>query len=244
METKKVNSPSETGLTAPHFIEQLSQLTSDDELGKVVKYFKGNDGKTKAFGVKFGDIFKTAETFTQMPLAEINRLLDSDFYEIRMGAVSIMDFQAKHKKTTEERKKELFELYLRRHDRLNNWDFVDRGACNIIGNYLLDKPREILYQLAHSNNVWERRTAIVSTYAFIRKGQIEDTFKIAEILLYDKEELINKAVGSWLREAGKKDKTKLIDFLKRFAPTMPRVTLRYAIEKLDEEEKKFYLKLK
>jgi 3-methyladenine DNA glycosylase AlkD len=179
-----------------------------------------------------------------MPLKEIEILLDSDFYEIRMGAVSIMDFQAKHKKTTIQRKKELFELYLKRHNRLNNWDFVDRGAYNIIGEFLLDKPREILYQLAISKNIWERRTAIVSTYAFIKKGQIDDTFKIAEILLNDEEELINKAVGSWIREAGKKDKIKLTDFLNQFAPTMPRVTLRYAIEKLDKQEKDFYLKLK
>ncbi|MDR6843413.1 DNA alkylation repair protein [Flavobacterium granuli] len=244
IETNTANINSETDLTASRFIEKLSQFKSDEELGKVKKYFKGNDNKTKAFGVKFGDIFKTAEDFTQMPLAEIDILLDSDFYEIRMGAVSIMDFQAKHKKTTTERKKELFEFYLKRHDRLNNWDFVDRGAYNIIGEYLLDKPREILYQLANLGNIWERRTSIVSTYAFIKKGQIDDTFKIAEILLNDKEELINKAVGSWIREAGKKDKTKLIDFLNRFAPTMPRVTLRYAIEKLDKQEKDFYLKLK
>lgn len=244
MATKTPNIVSEPDLTARQFIEKLSQLKSDQELGKVDKYFKGNDNTTKAFGVKFGDIFKTAEDFTQMPLTEINILLDSDYYEIRMGAVSIMDFRAKHKKTTAESKKELFELYLKRHDRLNNWDFVDRGAYNIIGEYLLDKPREILYQLANSKNIWERRTAIVSTYAFIKKGQNDDTFKIAKILLNDKEELINKAVGSWLREAGKKDKAKLIAFLNQFASTMPRVTLRYAIEKLDKQEKDFYLKLK
>jgi len=241
MATIKTKIHSEPDLTAERFVEKLSQFITDSEMGKVEKYFKGNDNTTKAFGVKFGNIFKTAETFTQMPLAEINLLLDSDFYEIRMGAVSIMDFQSKYKKTTENRKKELFELYLSRHDRLNNWDFVDRGAYNIIGEYLLEKPRKILSQLAKSKNIWERRTAIVSTYAFIKKGQIEDTFKIAEILLNDKEELINKAVGSWLREAGKKDKPKLIDFLNQFAPTMPRVTLRYAIEKLDKQEKDFYL---
>lgn len=241
---KTTNSHSNIALTAKHFVEELSILKSESELNKVEKYFKGNDTTTKAFGVKFGDIFKTAEAFTQMPLSEINILLDSDFYEIRMGAVSIMDFQAKHKATTTDRKKELFELYLNRHDRLNNWDFVDRGAYNIVGEFLLDKPKEILYQLAKSENIWERRTSIVSTYAFIKKGQIEDTFKIAEILLFDKEDLINKAVGSWLREAGKKDKTKLIEFLNQFASTMPRVTLRYAIEKLDKQEKDFYLGLK
>mgnify|MGYP001563946265 FL=1 len=98
--------------------------------------------------------------------------------------------------------------------------------------------------MAKSKDTWERRTSIVSTYAFIKRGQIEDTFKIAEILINDKEELINKAVGSWIREAGKKDKEKLTSFLDKFAMTMPRVTLRYAIEKLDKQQREYYLSLK
>ena len=231
-------------MTAVEFIEQLSNFKSDKELDKVEKFFKGDDGKTKAFGVKFGDVFKTAKAFTDMPLDEIEKLLDSDFYEIRMGAVSIMDYQAKHKKTPETRKKELFDLYIRRHDRLNNWDFPDRGAPGIIGEYLIDKPRDILYELAQSEDPWKRRTAIVSTYAFIKKGDVDDTFKIAEILVNDTHELINKAVGSWLREAGKKDEARLRQFLDRHAPTMPRVTLRFAIEKLDKPVKTYYLELK
>ena len=234
----------EPNFTAKKFIQKLAEYKSDKELDKVDKYFKGNDGVTKAFGVKFRDIFATSETFIQMPLNEIETLLDSDYYEIRMGAVSIMDFQAKHKKTTEVQKKALFDLYLRKHDRLNNWDFVDRGAYNIIGEFLIGKPKDILYKLAKSKNPWERRTSIVSTYAFIKKDQIDETFNIAEILLYDEHELINKAVGSWIREAGKKNNEKLTEFLDKFAPTMPRVTLRYAIEKLDKKQKEHYLKLK
>ncbi len=231
-------------MTAQHYIAKLKALREEKELSKLEKFFKGEDGQTKAFGVRFGNVFKTAKEFTQMPLEEINKLLDSDYYEIRMGAVSIMDYQAKNKKTSPERKKELFELYLNRHDRLNNWDFVDRGAYNIIGEYLMDKPRDILYQLAKSKTIWERRTAIVATYAFIKKGQLEDTFQIAEILIKDKEELINKAVGSWLREAGKKDKSRLKAFLDIHTSTMPRGTLRNAIEKLDKEEKTYYKNLK
>jgi 3-methyladenine DNA glycosylase AlkD len=173
-------------------------------------------------------------------LEEINQLLDSDFYEVRMGAVSIMDFQAGDKKTSVERKKELFDLYLKRHDRLNNWDFVDRAARNIIGEYLMDRPREILYQLAESENPWERRTAIVSTHAFIRKNDIEETFKIAEILVHDPHELVNKGVGSWIREAGKKDPKRLSSFLDQYGKTMPTATFSYAIEKLDPEMKKYY----
>lgn len=231
-------------MTAKEYIARLSEFKSEKERNKVEKFFKGNDGVTKSLGVKFGDVFKTAKEFIEMPLSEINKLLDNDHYEIRMGAISIMDFQAKSKKTTETRKKELFELYLFRHDRLNNWDFVDRGSYNIIGEYLMDKPRDILYELAKSDFLWERRTAIVSTYAFIKKGQLEDTFQIAEILINDEEELINKAVGSWIREAGKKDENRLKQFLDKHAESMPRVTLRYAIERLDQSTKKHYLNLK
>ncbi|WP_299525781.1 DNA alkylation repair protein [Winogradskyella sp.] len=108
----------------------------------------------------------------------------------------------------------------------------------------MNKPRNILYELAQSDDIWERRTAIVSTYAFIKKGQLDDTFKIAEILINDEEELINKAVGSWIREVGKKDEQRLKKFLDRYASTMPRVTLRYAIEKFDKETKKQYMDLK
>ena len=238
---KPNNATIKTAQNAKQFIATLATFKSENELNKVDKYFKGNDGVTKAYGVRFGDIFKTAEAFLQMPLHDIETLLDSDYYEIRMGAVSIMDYQAKNKTTTEVTKKALFDLYLKRHDRLNNWDFVDRGAYNIIGEFLINRPREILYQLAKSTNPWERRTAIVSTYAFIKKGQLDDTFKIAAILVNDEHELINKAVGSWIREAGKKDPKQLIAFLNKYAGTMPRVTLRYAIEKLDKKQRDFYM---
>jgi 3-methyladenine DNA glycosylase AlkD len=106
----------------------------------------------------------------------------------------------------------------------------------------LIKPRKILYKLAKSKNVWERRTAIVSTYFFIRQNDNDDTFKIAELLVNDKHELINKAVGSWIREAGKRDRETLLDFLDKHAATMPRITLRYAIEKLDKRLKDVYMK--
>ncbi len=231
-------------MTAKTFIEELAKFKSEKEMNKAEKFFKGEDGKTKSFGVKFGIVFKTAKQFKSMPIEEINKLLDSDFYEIRMGAVSIMDFQAREKKVPEEQKKELFQLYLKRHDRLNNWDFVDRASYNVIGRFLEDKPRDILYQLAKSENVWERRTAIVSTYHYIKSGDVEDTFRVAEILVHDEHEFINKAVGSWIREAGKKDQTRLKVFLDKHAGSMPRITLRNAIEKFDKETKEHYLRMK
>lgn len=230
-------------MTANEFIIKLSKFKSKKEIYKVEKLFNKYDSTTRALGIRFGDIFRTAKEFSEMNLSEIDKLLDSEFYEIRMGAVSIMDFQAKSKKTSEIRKEKLFNLYISRHDRLNNWGFVDRGAYNIIGEYLINRPRDVLYELAKSEDVWRRRTAIVSTYAFIKRGEIDDTFNIAEILINDKEEFVNKAVGSWIREAGKKNQQKLIIFLDKYAMTMPRVTLRYAIEKLPKQTKEYYLNL-
>lgn len=231
-------------MTAQDFIYELSKEIVEKEKDKLQRFFKGDDGETEALGVRFGTVFKLAKDFKKMSLDEINKLLDSKFYEVRMGAVSIMDFQAREKKLPKEQRKALYDLYLTRHDRLNNWDFVDRGSYNIIGEYLMDKPRDILYELAVSEDPWERRTAIVSTYAFIKKGQLDDTFKIAEILINDEHELINKAVGSWIREAGKKETKSLIAFLDKHAATMPRVTLRYAVEKLDKDKKAHYMNLK
>lgn len=171
-------------------------------------------------------------------------MLESPVHEVRAGALSIMDKQARNKKTPESRRKELFNLYLRRMDRINNWDLVDVCAPYVIGGYLFDKPRDILYKLARSKNMWERRTAIVSTYYFIRQNDITDTFKIAEMLLNDDQDLIHKAAGGWLREAGKQDQQKLLRFLDKHAATMPRTFLRYAIERLDKKQREHYLSVR
>jgi 3-methyladenine DNA glycosylase AlkD len=235
----------ELNLTAEALIEKLKYLQSDIELRKIQRYFKDDYAKGDKFiGVKMGQVFDLAKAFIQMPNTEIIKLLDSPLHEARTAAVSIMDFLARNKNTSETRKKELFDLYINHHNRINNWDLVDRSAPYVIGGYLFDKPRDILYQLAISESIWERRTAIVSTYFFIRQNQLDDTFRIAEILINDTEDLIHKAAGGWIREAGKKDKQKLISFLDKHAATMPRVFLRNAIEKLDKGEREYYLGLK
>ena len=235
----KVKVREQEPLTAKQFLKELAALSKSRT--DTSKFLKDVDGPTKVIGGKMSDLFSLAKKFTQTSPAEIEKLLDNDYYEARMGAVSIMDFQARDKKTSTERKKELFDIYIDKHDRINNWDLVDRSAPYVVGGYLFDKSRTILYKLAKSKNIWERRTAIVSTYFFIRQNEIEDTFKIAELLVHDKHDLINKAVGSWIREAGKRDKKRLLSFLDKYAPTMPRVTLRYAVEKLDKKLKEFYL---
>jgi hypothetical protein len=235
-------------MTAVEFVKRLKSYRSPEELKKIKSYFKtgaGEYGEGDEFmGVRMGQVFALAKEFIEMPPDEIEKLLESTIHEVRVGAVSIMDWQARSKKTREERRKELFDLYLRRHDRINNWDLVDRSAPYVVGGYLFDKSRDVLYALARSKNVWERRTAIVSTYYFIRKGEVADTFKIAEMLLNDHHDLIHKATGGWLREAGKKDPRKLLSFLDKYAATMPRMALRYAIEHLDKKQRDHYLGMK
>ncbi len=244
---KKIANASD-GLDAKQFITRLNTYQSAAELEKIQRYFKSADGEysegEKFMGVRMGQVFALAKEFMNMELSEIEKLLESPVHEVRTGAVSIMDFQARNKKTSASRRKELFDLYLNRHDRINNWDLVDRSAPYVVGGYLFDQPRNILYKLAKSKNVRERRTSIVSTYFFIRQGEIEDTFKIAELLVNDKHDLIQKAAGGWVREAGKKDPKKLISFLDKYAATMPRTMLRYAIEHLTKKQRDYYLSLK
>ncbi len=163
-------------MTAVEFIKKLKTYRSPEELKKIQRYFKtgaGEYGEGDEFlGVRMGQVFTLAKEFIEMPPGEIEKLIESPIHEVRVGAVSIMDWQARSKKIREERRKELFDLYIRRHDRINNWDLVDRSAPYVVGGYLFDKPRDVLYKLARSKNVWERRTAIVSTYYFIRAGAV------------------------------------------------------------------------
>jgi len=244
----KSDQNSAANISAERFVERLEAYRSAEELKKIQRYFKPGKGEygegDEFMGVRMGQLFMLAKEFIDMPPNEIEKLLESPIHEVRAGALSIMDKQARNKKTSESRRKELFNLYLKRTDRINNWDLVDVCAPYVVGGYLFDKPRDILYKLARSKNIWERRTAIVSTYYFIRQGDVTDTFKIAEMLLNDDQDLIHKAAGGWLREAGKKDQQKLLSFLDKHAATMPRTLLRYAIERLDKKQRDHYLSVK
>lgn len=235
-------------LTAKKFIERLKTYQSDEELKKIQRYFKSEKGDygygDKFMGVKMGTLFAIAKEFGEMPIKEIEKLLESPIHEVRAGAVSIMDKASRDKKISKERLKDFFDLYMGRHDRINNWDLCDLGCLYMTGSYLYDKPHDILYKLARSNNIWERRTAILSTCYFIRQGDTSDTFKIAEILVNDKEDLIHKATGWMLRFAGVKDQKKLIAFLNKHAATMPRTLLRYSIEHFNKKEREHYLSMK
>ena len=232
----------ETTLTAEEFTRQLQTFQSDDELRKIQRYFKSDDGNDHFIGVRMLHVFTLAKTFIDLPPAEIETLLESPIHEARAGALSVMSKQAARKSTPDARRAELFELYLRRHDRIDNWDLVDLAAPNVIGDYLLGRPRDVLYDLARSENPWERRTAIYSTLAFVRKGDVTDTFGIARILLDDPHDLVQKPTGGMLREAGKKDEPALLAFLDTNAARMPRTTLRYAVERLEPPVRAAYVR--
>ena len=229
--------------TAKDFIAKLESLKTKADLEKVVRFYRDLDDKNNKFlGVAWGKIFKLAKEYTDLPVKELEILLKNEYYEVRMGAVSIMDFKARNRKITEGEKKALYDLYIKNHNRVNNWDLVDRSAVWVVGGWLVNQSRKPLYTLAKSKNVWERRTAIVATHFFIKQGDIDDTFKIAALLLSDDHDLMQKAVGSWVREAGKRDERKLIAFLDEHSQKMPGTMLRNAVEKLDKKRKENYLK--
>jgi 3-methyladenine DNA glycosylase AlkD len=233
-------------LTATNLQKELDALGNPTDAEFLQRFFKTYDG-----GYAAGDIFiglrvpltrKIASTYTELSLTEVEKLLESPIHEHRLAALVVM--VNKTKKATESQKQQLYELYLKRTDRINNWDLVDLSCRDIVGGYLNDKPKDPLYKLAKSKDIWERRIAIVSTWQFIREKQLSETFKIAEMLLNDTHDLIHKAVGWMLREAGKRDETALLKFLDKHAASMPRTTLRYSLERLKPEDRLYYMKLK
>jgi 3-methyladenine DNA glycosylase AlkD len=240
--TAKTANGEPPALTAQAFVARL-KTQRVPEVADAHRHLAANADDV-ILGVRMRQVFALAKEAIEMPLAEIETLLESPIHEARACAVSIMDWQARRTATPQPQRKALFELYLRRHDRINTWDLVDRSALHVVGRYLFDQPRNVLYKLARSKNMWERRTAIVSTLYFIGKGDLDDAFKIAELLLKDDQDLIHKATGWALREAGKKDRHRLLRFLDQHAATMPRITLRYAIEPFDKQQRDHYLGLK
>lgn len=234
--------------TARAFTKRLMALQDDEELRKIRRYFKSGEGEyghgDPFIGVRMGSIFALAREFVDMPIDEIDTLLDNDIHESRVGALSIMAKQYSLKATTDDRRKALYDLYLRRHDRINNWDLVDLAAWHVVGPWLVDKPHAVLHKLARSKNMWERRTAILATFSFIRHGQFDDTLKIAKLLMKDDQDLSHKAAGWALRVLGDKDRKTLDAFLEDHAAQMPRVMLSNAIEKFTPAEKAYYRAMK
>ncbi len=209
-------------------------------LQKFFKTGKGEYGEGDIFlGITVPETRKIAKKYIDLDILSIDLLLNSKIHEERLLALLIL--VENYKKSNDERKYQILDFYLRNTKKINNWDLVDLTADKILGDYLNDKPKDILYNLAQSSNLWERRIAIISTFYFTKNNQFDETQKIAEILLNDKHDLIQKAVGWMLREIGKRDKKTLKDFIKINYKKMPRTTLRYAIEKFPEEERQKYL---
>ena len=225
-------------------IRKELQSHKNEEKAKILaRFFKTGNGQ---YGE--GDIFlglivpktrEIAKKYIDMGFKDIKKLLLSKIHEERLAALMIL--AEKYKKSDAKGKKIIINFYLQNTTKINNWDLVDLSADKILGNYLLDKDKSILYKLAKSDNLWERRISIISTFTFIKNNHFKDTMKISEILLNDRHDLIQKAVGWMLREAGKRDEKELIKFLDKHYRKMPRTMLRYAVERLGKERRKYYM---
>ena len=202
---------------------------------------KGQYGEGDIFlGIRVPVLRKIAKKFRRISLAEVSKLLESKFHEERL--LSILMLVNLFKSGDEDDQELIYELYLDKTKFINNWDIVDISAGNIVGAFLFEKDKASLYRLVFSENLWERRIAIVATFYFIRNDEFDDTLKIAEILFTDKEDLIHKAVGWMLREVGKRVIEIEEEFLEEHYLKMPRTMLRYAIERFPETRRKMYLK--
>lgn len=210
------------------------------------RFFKTGKGEYAEgdifYGLTVPESRVIAKKFGDLSFEEIQKLLYSKIHEERAIALFILVHQ--FKKADEKTKKKIFDFYLASTKWINNWDLVDLSSYKIVGEYLVDKNPAILTKLAKSKNLWERRIAIVSTFAFIRQGKLKESFRLAEMLLHDPHDLMHKAVGWMLREAGKRDRVPLEVFLETHAAHMPRTMLRYAIERFSPGERKYYLKKK
>ncbi len=226
-------------------LEKELKRYAKEERGKLLQgFFKtgpGEYGEGDVFlGLTMGEQRLLAKKFSGLAINDIQTLLDSEIHEKRM--VSLLVLMERYKKADEKGKEKIFDFYIKNARKVSNWDLVDVTCPHVVGDFLLNKNREVLYKLAKSDNLWERRISIISTAAFIRNNDFSDTFKIAKILLKDKHDLIHKAVGWMLREVGKKDQEVLEIFLKKHYKQMPRTMLRYSIERFEERKRKSYLR--
>ena len=224
--------------------EEFKKLSNQEHAARLQKYFKTGKGEygegDKFLGLRVPAIRKIAKKYSTISISEASEFLQSPFHEERLFALFILiDL---FRRADEEDKKKIYDLYLKSTNYINNWDLVDASAARIVGAYLCTRDKKPIYDLAKSKNLWERRIAMMATSYFIVHNDFADTLKIAEILLNDKEDLIHKAVGWMLREIGKRDFELEENFLRKHCKEIPRIMLRYAIEKFPEEKRKSYLK--
>lgn len=237
-------------MTSETVVKKIYQKRNEEKALVLSRFFKtglGQYGEGDLFlGVTVPELRVVAKEYIELPLKELRSLIDHKYHEVRLTAVIILTF--KYEKTNNQKEKEkIFKFYLANSKKINNWDLVDLSAPKIVGDYCVNylNSHLILKRMAKSKNLWERRIAIVSTFCFIKNNKYQETFDLSEILLEDKEELINKAVGWMLREVGKRvSRDKLEIFLTKNSSRIPRTTLRYAIEHFEEQKRKIYLNKK
>ena len=231
--------------TAAAIQKALRKLADPVGAKQAAHFFKtgpGQYGEGDIFwGLSVPDQRTIAKQYLNLPLSEIQILLNHKIHEQRLTALLILVYQ--FKKADEKTQKKIYQFYLKNTRRINNWDLVDTSARDIVGEYMIAHPaeRKKLYRLVKSKNLWERRIAIIASFAFIREKDFTDTLKLSELLLNDHEDLMHKAVGWMLREVGKRDVTVLTKFLQTHKTNLPRTALRYAIEHFPPEIRKKYL---
>lgn len=235
-------------MTAAFVLSELQSIGSLEKAVHLSRFFKTGPGQygegDRFLGVMVPYSRAIAKANKAMPLEEVQLLLESPWHEARLCALLILVYRFKERKITEEEREQIYSFYIKNARRCNNWDLVDLSCRDIVGEYLVDKDRSILYRLADSENLWEQRIAVVATWAFIRRSDFNDTLALAERLMAHKHDLMHKAVGWMLREVGKKDRETLTNFLEKNATQLPRTTLRYAIEHYPEPQRQYFLKMK
>jgi 3-methyladenine DNA glycosylase AlkD len=227
-------------------INELKAIANPQKALLLQRYFKTGKGDyaegDKFLGIMVPEQRKVAKKYENLEFDQIQNLISTNIHEYRFTALQILVIQYKKldKKGNQKNKRKIVDFFLKNKKYINNWDLVDTSVPYILGMWLLDKDKEILYKLARSKNIWDRRIAIISTFQFIKNNDFKEALAIAKILLNDKHDLIHKATGWMLREIGKKNESILEKFLEENFEMMPRTMLRYAIEKFSKEKRNLY----
>jgi 3-methyladenine DNA glycosylase AlkD len=239
----RVDSPKTVAVSHRAALAALMALEDQVAAKASAGFFKTGKGQyaegDRFLGIATADLRRLAKEFGALALADCERLLQSPYNEAR--ALALMILEAHHQKGDDKTKDRVVRLYLKDRHRVNNWNLVDGSASYILGAHLLTRKRSILYKLAASRSLWDRRIAVVATLAFIRNSEFDDTLKLTAALLNDKHDLMHKACGWMLREVGKRDESVLEAFLRQHSHEMPRTMLRYAIERFTPEKRAFFL---
>lgn len=233
-------------MKADDYVAKVKAICPEESQDLLRSPYAPKKGKANdvTLGVRMGLVLRASREFAAMPLGEVERLLTSPVEELRAGALRIMGDKVLARRVSDDERAAIYEMFMKHRDKINTWGLVDISSHHIVGGYLLERPRDVLYEMAGSPHWWEHRIALVSTLAFIRKNDVDDAFRLAELLREDEHDKVHTAVGWILRDAGQRDRDRLLAFLDAHAATLPRIALRAAIEHLDKEQRTAYLNKK